>query len=183
MTKRLEKDWNGNLMKNALNFELESSLDSLIFAVKFDSKTQDHPLSQLGRFQAELWKYDVAELFISNPESGEYLEINLNVTGAWWLMKFQDVLKRDGDFQEEEAKRSVRVTKVEEGNLEGGVRFELNRSYIKQSLGLDLEALHGNVTAISSAPNRVFSSAVKLTAEKPDCHRPEEFTPLKNLFT
>ena len=39
-------------------------------------------------FQAELWRHDVAELFIADPVSGRYFEFNLAPNGAWWSCEF-----------------------------------------------------------------------------------------------
>jgi hypothetical protein len=41
-----------------------------------------------GNFLAELWRHDVAELFIADPASGRYFEFNLAPNGAWWSCEF-----------------------------------------------------------------------------------------------
>jgi hypothetical protein len=47
-----------------------------------------HPQARPGKFQAELWRHDVAELFLADPVSGRYFEFNLAANGAWWSCEF-----------------------------------------------------------------------------------------------
>lgn len=47
-----------------------------------------HPSSHPSKFQAELWKYDLAEFFLKSAAQQSYLEFNLAPNGSWWSSSF-----------------------------------------------------------------------------------------------
>lgn len=84
----LEHDWQGAPLQPPAAYSLALDEQRLWFIVHHRRAAQLHPLARPGRFQAELWRYDVAELFIADPGSGRYFEFNLAPNGAWWCCEF-----------------------------------------------------------------------------------------------
>jgi len=81
-------DWYGEKFDKPLTFGLAVDQDYLWFVGGHQQAASIHPSAKPGAFQAELWKYDVAEFFLLDPTTGRYLEFNLAANGAWWSTVF-----------------------------------------------------------------------------------------------
>src|ERR1035437_8909657 len=84
----LAKDWAGDAVQPAAGFSLAMDGQRLWFLAHHRKPAQLHPQARPGRFQAELWHHDVAELFLADPVSGRYFEFNLAPNSAWWCCEF-----------------------------------------------------------------------------------------------
>ncbi|MGJ8725393.1 MAG: hypothetical protein ACSHYB_12615 [Roseibacillus sp.] len=127
------------------------------------------PNSKEGQFCPELWRFDVAELFLADPIRQSYLEVNLAPNGAWWMCWFRDVrlaqekqpdfagVKAEGQWQSDAWSASIRIPK---------------------RLLPPLEALSYNITFILNSPQQSFHSLAPLPGEEPDFHQPSSFLSL-----
>jgi hypothetical protein len=66
----LGADWFGDRFQPAVGFALAKDAERLWFLASHTSPALLHPQARPGKFQPELWKYDVAELFLADPKSG-----------------------------------------------------------------------------------------------------------------
>jgi hypothetical protein len=111
-----------------------------------------HPAARPGGFQAELWRYDVAELFLSHPGSGRYFEFNLAPNGAWWCCEFTAARRRA---------ESIDIAMPEVATF------------------ADLAADGSWLAAMAISPDQRFVSAADLGGGAPDFHRPLVFPEVK----
>lgn len=146
----------------------------------FSSEFADCPLEP--GFIEGLWRFDCGELFLFQPETSRYLEINIAPNGAWWSCVFSDVRCRDGGV--EPPIIQVMTSDSEEGNWRIG--FRLSRREIARCIG-SADNLLGNVTLIlggcpeTDVPLGNLHSVATLGAV--DFHRPHEWVPLEQLET
>ena len=84
----LTRDWHGAPVEPPAAFSLAMDERRLWFVAHHRRPAELHPQARPGDFQAGLWQYDVAELFIADPASGRYFEFNLAPNGAWWSCEF-----------------------------------------------------------------------------------------------
>ena len=88
----LSSDWFGQSFSPPAHYLFGMDRDHLHFFASRNSHAVIHPESRPGEFQAELWKYDVAEFFLRAPDSNHYLEFNLAPNGGWWSCLFKETL-------------------------------------------------------------------------------------------
>jgi hypothetical protein len=84
----LGQDWYGNAADPQAAFCVAVDPRMLWFVASHGKAARLHPAARPGRFTPELWKHDVAELFLTDPTSGRYFEFNLSPNGAWWSCEF-----------------------------------------------------------------------------------------------
>jgi len=160
--------WNGSLSRAVINYTI-SITDRLIFNAKFPEGVRGHPSAEAGQFTPELWKWDVAEIFIAGSDR-KYVEVNLSPNDGWWMQGFSAVRQVDEEF-------SVHEYKV---NCEGG-QWSCDLSVLQNYLGASSEWMV-NVTAILNSPDYEFLSLAKLTGEEADFHQPDSFIPLEKVI-
>jgi hypothetical protein len=172
----LQTDWYGQSVTNTLMFSLVSDPRYLWFIAASNQPAKNHPAARPGNFTAELWKYDVAELFIADPESGRYIEFNLAANGAWWSCEFTAPRHR----AEEIDIAFPDVATFAEISLDGGwmsaMAIPLDVLQARVNFGNQSRA---NVSFITASPEQRFISATKLPKEEPDFHMPADFSPLR----
>lgn len=168
----LSEDWFGNILDEATTFSLAKDSESLWFIGIFTSTANIHPSASSGEFTPELWKYDVAELFLANPATGEYLEFNLTSNGAWWASKFSSVRKpsaQQPDFtahiHSHHDLSSAKLAVV-------GLQIPLN--FLKKEIDFGVTTA-ANITIIRDSPSQRYLSASKLPGAQPDFHQPTNF--------
>ena len=171
----LGHDWYGEKIDAPLMFSLAIDPQRLWFVAAGKSPGKIHPQARPGAYVAELWRFDCAELFLADPQSGRYLELNLAANGAWWSCEFiaprQRAEEADIAFPE--------VATFAELSPEGGWMCAM-------AIPLDLlEARIGfiansriNVNFITNSPIQQFLSATKLPGDTPDFHQPAHFSPV-----
>jgi hypothetical protein len=134
-----------------------------------------HPEARPGRFLPELWKHDVAELFLADPVSGRYLELNLAPNAAWWSCEFTQPRQRA-------TAEDVAIPDVEtfaelapSGGWVAAMSIPLDLLRARIDFG---ENTRGNVNFILHSPEQRFLTAAELGGGEPDFHQPEGFPKL-----
>jgi hypothetical protein len=168
-------DWEGEGIDPPISYGFLIRDEALHFRARRSASVVLDPDAVAGAFQEELWKYEVAEFFLSHPENGSYLEVNLSPHGAWWTCLF----------------RAPRVPWSEENDPLPGVRTEAHctESGWEATLSVPLASLQAlpvgfgegwglNATFIVDSPVQRFLTACPLGPGEPDFHRPEAFAPL-----
>jgi hypothetical protein len=133
-----------------------------------------HPDSRPGQYQAELWKYDVAEFFLLSSDKSRYLEFNLAPNGGWWSSAFSaPLIPAPGEpLPIPDVKTSAEV------NSDGWrARASIPLSWLKKHYGFS-KSTFLNACFILNSPDQIFVSAGNLGDGDPDYHRPKHFPPL-----
>jgi len=172
----LTKDWHGQTLQPPLAFSLASDSENFWFLAARQSPSTPHPDAQAGSFFEGLWESDVAELFLADPESGAYLEINLAPNGAFWGAQFDAPRVRSllqPDFP------SI-ITSYWESEMENSWLSAVSIPICEiQNIISSYPNGSANVTAILNSPQQSFHSATKLPGKDPDFHQPCSFTRLE----
>ena len=157
----------------------EVSQDEVAIQVSFKSAEPTYCSSETG-FVEGLWRYDCGELFLADPASGRYLEINVAPNGAWWSCVFSGVRIRD---MQVDAPRIERI--FSEATPDGwNAGFSLTWDEVERCLGTT-EGLKGNLTLILGGcpdvepPLQNLHSVAPLSAV--DFHLPNEWIPFDEL--
>lgn len=173
----LEKDWYGNTLDVPAAFGLGMDHGSLWFVATRRKPATLHPQSRPGKFTPELWKYDVAEFFISHPESGRYLEFNLAPNSAWWSAEFTAPrVRANADDKEMPGVRTF-ADLAPDGTWVAAASIPLDILQARLDFG---ENSLMNVTMIVDSPEHKF-----LTAKPPptggelDFHRADLLQPVR----
>ena len=168
----LEKDWRGAPVQPLAAFALAMDDERLWFVAHHRVPAQLHPQSRPGMFQAELWRYDVAELFIADPVSGRYFEFNLAPNGAWWSCEFTAPRVRAEEIDIAMPEVATFSDMAPDGAWLAAMAIPLDLLRARLDFGPRSRA---NVTLILASPAQQFLSATDLGGEKPDFHQPERF--------
>ena len=173
----LHEDWFGKSISPS-TFTLAKDPESLWFISIFPGSANIHPAASPGQFTPELWKYDVAELFMANPKTGEYLEFNLTSNGAWWASKFSSVRVPSALQPDFTTHIHTHHDLTETHHSVVGLQIPVN--FLKKEIDFGLTTA-ANITTISNSPSQRYLSASKLPGAEPDFHQPIHFPTL--LFT
>lgn len=165
----IDSDWFGNQLSPSAKHTLGFTGKGLLFEAFRDALSLSHPASEEAKFQENLWKYDVAEIFLLEKDTGRYLEVNLAPNGAWWACW------HDGVRQREKNQPSFEGVKAEGGKFAEGWKASI---FLPESLFQNPKTLHYNVTFILNSPNQSFHTLAKLPGDEPDFHQPDFFLPL-----
>lgn len=170
------KDWPGDAFEPAPGFALAQDGQRLWFIASHTKAAQIHPSARPGKFQAELWKYDVAELFLADPKSGRYFEFNLSPNGAWWSCEFTAPRVRHfkEDFPMPELATFAEL--APDGSWTAAMAIPLD--ILKARIDFSPET-KGNVTFILNSPDQRFLTASDLGNGEPDFHLPDRFPTLQ----
>lgn len=123
--------------------------------------------SRQGRFIENLWRDDVAELFILGY-SGQYQEFNFSFDGAWWSAGFSGYRTIDAGFT---PPSNLRIETIQTTNMRR-IKVYIPLSKLWFSI-TSISDLHANVCAIIGQKPRHYFSVAELESEKPDFHRLE----------
>lgn len=161
-------------------FSLAQDEDALWFIAVFPVNAATQPQAEPHAFTPELWKYDVAELFIANPLSGAYLEFNLAANSAWWACKFSGV--RIPCANQPDFTTQIKTHSDATGSIQSiaAIRIPLKFLNLEIDFGTDSTA---NITIIRNTPHHRYLSASKLPGSEPDFHQPNHFSPITYLPT
>ncbi len=165
-------DWHGRPLEPAPGYALALDPLHLWFVAHHRAPATAHPRSRPGLFLAELWRHDVAELFLADPASGRYLELNLAPNAAWWSCEFTAPRQRaDG--------ADVAVPDVHtwsdlaaDGSWVAAMAVPLDILRARIDFG---PATTANVCMVLESPEQKFLTATRLGGGEPDFHRPEKF--------
>ena len=169
----LGKDWHGELVQPAAGFSLAVDGSHLWFIAHHDKAAHLHPKAMCGAFQAELWRYDVAELFLADPRSGRYFEFNLTANGAWWCGEFTAPRVRAEATEVAMPDVTTFADVAENGAWLAALVLPLDLLQARLDFGPQTRA---NVSFILSSPQQKFLSATDLGGDTPDFHQPEKFS-------
>jgi len=163
-------DWQGEALAPPARFAVVEDPSHLWLIAGRQSAAKPHPAGDCGDFQAELWRYDVAELFIADATQSSYLEFNLSPTGAWWMERFS------APRQAHPLERLPAVLTHAGPDGVSGWRAALGLplDWLRATIGWS-EASPLNVTLILETPEQRFVTATDLGGGEPDFHRPQEF--------
>lgn len=169
------RDWYGRESTPQAGFCVAVDSRRLWFVASHGKAARLHPAARPGRFTPELWKHDVAELFLTDPTSGRYFEFNLAPNGAWWSCEFTGPRVR----AEQVEIAFPEVATFAELAPDGGwvAALAIPRDLLEARLDFG-ERTRLNVAFILGSPEQRFLSAVDLGGGAPDFHRPEKFGPL-----
>ncbi len=171
----IPRDWNGAAMDPVPGFSLACDPHSLWFVAHHRAPASWHPQSRPGVFQADLWKYDVAELFIADPDRGRYLEFNLAPNSAWWSCEFTAPRQRAeaADVAFPEVRTWADLSP--DGAWVAAMAIPLDLLRARIDFGAKTRA---NVCMILGSPDRRFLTAAPLGDGEADFHRPASFPPV-----
>lgn len=168
----LANDWHGNPMEPAPGYAVVCDPLHLWFVANHREPASTHPKSRPGGFHAELWKHDVAELFLASPVSGRYLEFNLAPNAAWWSCEFTSPRQRE--TEEDIAMPDVNTWSdlAPDGSWVAAMAVPLD--ILRARIGFDADTL-ANVCMILGSPEQKFLTATPLGGGEPDFHRARHF--------
>ncbi|MGB0991196.1 MAG: hypothetical protein ACPG32_01855 [Akkermansiaceae bacterium] len=168
----LEKDWYGKPLDEPAAFGLARDHGSLWFVATRRKPATLHPQARPGQFTPELWKYDVAEFFLSHPPSGRYLEFNLAPNGAWWTAEF--TAPKQCAHEEDLPVPGVRTFSelMPDGSWLAAASIPLDVLEARFDFGPQSKM---NVTMILDSPDQRYLSAAPPVEGEPDFHRPDAF--------
>lgn len=169
----LTTDWFGETCDLVPGFSLVMDQRRLWFIANHRRPAELHPKSRPGSFLAELWRYDVAELFLADPESGRYFEFNLAPNGAWWSCEFTGPRMRAEDVDIAMPEIATFADLAPDGSWMAAMAIPLDLLRARLDFGLNT---HANVTMILESPTQRFFSAVDLGPGEPDFHQPQAFS-------
>ncbi len=172
----IAKDLAGAPLDPPAAFSLVADPQRLWFLASHRRPAEVHPQARPGGFQAELWKHDVAELFLADPASGRYFEFNLAPNGAWWTCEFTAPRVRADEAEIAMPDIATFAEISPDGAWLAAMAIPLDLLRARLDFGARTRA---NVTAILESPTQRFASAADLGPGGPDFHRPERFTELK----
>lgn len=151
---------------------------SLWFIASHGKAAKIHPAARPGRFTPELWKHDVAELFLSDPTSGRYFEFNLAPNGAWWSCEFTAPRVREEEVEIAFPEVATFAELAPNGGWVAAMAIPRDLLEARLDFGKNTRM---NVTYILDSPQQRFLSVANLGEGEPDFHRPDKFTPV--VFT
>ncbi|MGD7653801.1 MAG: hypothetical protein ACQCXQ_11335 [Verrucomicrobiales bacterium] len=168
----LTKDWHGEAVEPAAGWCLVADPERLWFVAHHARPAELHPAARPGVFQADLWKADCAELFISHPASGRYMEFNLSPNGAWWCGEF----KAPREMAEGGDVPMLDVATFADMDGDGAwlAALALPLDLLQARVGFGEES-GVNVTMVLNSPEQRFLTAADLGGGEPDFHRPARF--------
>lgn len=168
----LGKDWFGASVEPAATFCLVKDPAHLWFIASHRRPALLHPRARPGVFLAELWRYDVAELFIAEPRTGRYFEFNLAPNGAWWNCEM--TAPRVRAWKDDEAMPDVATFAdlAVDGSWMAAMAMPLDLLEAKLDFG---PASRANVTFILESPAQRFLTAAEPGGGEPDFHRPAAY--------
>lgn len=168
----LETDWFGNPLQPPAAWCLAMDQRRLWFIAHHRRPAMLHPQARPGMFQAELWRYDVAELFLADPASGRYFEFNLAPNGAWWSCEFTAPRVRAEETDIVMPEVATFADLAADGSWVAAMALPLD--LLKARLGFGPET-RANVTMILCSPDQRFITAADPGGGEPDFHRPDRF--------
>lgn len=168
----LDTDWFGKKQSSPMGFSVATDHDKLWFVATGQSPASVHPDALPGKFTPELWKHDVAELFLANPSSGKYLEFNLAANGSWWACAFSAPRVADSpqpDF-------AATIATHSDADVPSGwvAALVVSLEFLETEIGYG-EDTTANVAFIRNSPSQTFLTAAKLPGDEPDFHQPAHF--------
>ncbi|MES2437801.1 MAG: hypothetical protein V4584_01955 [Verrucomicrobiota bacterium] len=168
----LGKDMRGTDLQAPAAFSVVTDPRHLWFIANHRKPALIHPKARPGLFQNELWKYDVAELFLTDPASGRYFEFNLCPNGAWWTCEFTAPRARADDADIAMPDVATFSEMAPDGSWVAAMAVPLDLLKARLDFG---NGTRMNVAMILESPAQKFISATDLGSGEPDFHQPQRF--------
>ncbi len=165
-------DWVGNPLNPPVGFTVATDPESLWFLATRGAPAKSFAGTSSHGFHEKLWQADTAELFIGDPTSGRYLEINLAPNAAWWACLFREprvTCEIQPDFT---SKAKTYLDDQGEAGWLAAICFPL--TFLRETLNFGPGST-GNAAFILNSPDQTFHSATKLPGSHPDFHQPAKF--------
>jgi hypothetical protein len=171
----LSRDLQGAALEVPVAFSVVMDEWRLWLMVNHRKPARIHPQARPGAFQADLWQYDVAELFLADPVSGRYFEFNLAPNGAWWSCEFTAPRVRADEADIAMPEVATFSDMAPDGSWLAAMAIPLRLLRARLDFG---PATRMNVTMILESPEQKFISATDLGPGEPDFHQPARFAPV-----
>ena len=168
----IAKDFQGQPLDIAAGFSLATDDRRLWFVAHHRKPANLHPLARPGVFQPDLWKHDVAELFIADPASGRYFEFNLAPNGAWWSCEFIAPRVRAEQCEIAMPEIATFADMAPDGAWVAAMAIPLDLLKARLDFGAQSRA---NVTFVIGSPQQQFLSLANLGTGEADFHQPGLF--------
>ncbi len=172
----MENDWHGEPLQPSAAYALVMDDRRLWFIAHHRRAAQLHPQARPGVFQADLWRHDVAELFLADPVSGRYFEFNLAPNAAWWSCEFTAPRVRAEEMDIAMPEVATFSDIAVDGAWLAAMAIPLDLLKARLDFGAGTLA---NVAMILGSPAQRLVTATDLGPGVPDFHRPERFSALK----
>jgi hypothetical protein len=170
------KDLSGEPLDVPAAFCLVADPRHLWFIANHRRPALVHPKARPGLFQAGLWAYDVAELFLLEPRTGRYFEFNLAPNGAWWTCEFKGPRIREDELDIAMPEVATFSEIAPDGSWVAAMAIPLELLVARLDFGPNTR---GNVTMILESPHPKFVSAADLGSGPPDFHQPTLFPTIR----
>ena len=174
----LATDVAGLKLPRPASFSLVEDTRNLWFVAGYQEPAQLHPQARPGKFQKDLWKHDVAELFLADPGSGRYLEFNLSPNGAWWSCEFTAPRIRSDEGEIAMPEVATFSEMAADGAWLAAMAIPLD--LLKARIDFGTQSL-ANVAMILNSPAQRFLSAGDLGQGEPDFHQPARFAEISRM--
>lgn len=162
-------DWFGYDVEPPAGFSFGTDGEYLWFLARRNAPALSHPGATPGAFQAELWKYDVAEWFMASQDGSRYWEFNLAPNGAWWACAFSGKRQPDAAGKPLEKVETMFLHQVDSW-------CAMAKVPLAELSGINIRKCRLAAAFILNSPDQIFmTSALDLSGE-PDFHRPEDFS-------
>lgn len=172
----LFKDSSGSSLASPAGFSLAVDSHNLWFLAGYQEAASLHPQARPGAFQAELWKHDVAELFLADPETGRYFEFNLAPNGAWWVCEFTGPRQRAEMIDIAMPGVATFADMAPDGAWLAAMAIPLDLLRARIDFGVTTRL---NVAMILKSPAQRFLSVTDLGSERVDFHQPDKFSKIQ----
>lgn len=169
-TQKISTEWYGNAVEPPYVYCFSHSADGLEFVAARKETALVHPEGESGRFQAELWRYDAAEFFITTPGGERYMEFNLSPNGAWWAAVFCAPRQIAPGFENWVPKG---ISAVGNNTPDGWCCRALIPAAVLQEVGISLADCKLTAAAILKSPEQIFLTTALPCDTQPDFHRPD----------
>ncbi len=170
----LEHAWHGTSIPPGLSFLFWLTPKHLHFLAQDTSHSAlTHPEASPGQFQKELWKYDVAEFFLTSDDQSKYVEFNFSPNGAWWSSLFDSPRTPSTNQPLPDI-----ITHAKQTPTSWQTHAQIPLDYLQQHNLLGPQSKI-NPTFILRSPEQIFITATDLRPGEPDFHQPHKFSPIK----
>lgn len=161
----LTSDWENNKIPFQIEFFIAKSNLNLFFGARINSNDIFKFDYKLNDFREGLWQRDVIELFLSKKGKENYIEVNLDPNGAFWIKEFSKY-RQESSFQFELS--GIKTT------------AEIRNDYWQTAISLSLRDLpisitnddvELNICGIIGKNQRYYLAYNNTPDEKPDFHQ------------
>ena len=171
----MAQEWYGQAIEPPYEYSFSHTAEGLVFCARRAAAAMVHPQGKCGQFQAELWRYDAAEFFITSPGGERYMEFNLSPNGAWWAAVFSAPRVVDAPFADW---RPI-VTATGEATADGWQCQALISAESLKEVGINPANCKLAACAILNSPQQVFLTTALPCDTQPDFHRPDLWEPAR----